>query len=287
MILKLLAPPLPSFISGGEDTYEIGQHHPNRKGIGVFDLIVVTKGVLHISEDDARYQVNEKETLILYPDGHHYSAMPCNSETHFYWFHFITANKWTTISPELTNSQYKEAMHDDPFKVKHFSIRLPKHCTIVNWEKVEWLCGQIIDPSPELNLAWEFQQQLLFQELLLELAANQDADRLLPSVALAEKAAAYLRRNYTNKVSYQELGRVLQFHPNHIARCMIDVLGFGPNEYVNRYRIEQAKTLLIYTDWPIERIAEKCGFSQLAYFSRFFKKLEGVSPNRFRKMGKG
>ncbi|WP_099159515.1 helix-turn-helix transcriptional regulator [Virgibacillus ndiopensis] len=286
MILQLFAPPLPSFMAGGEDTYKIGSSHPNRQAIGVFDLLVVTKGSLQVSEDGDCYQVNAKETLILYPDGHHYSTNPCNKETHFYWFHFTTTKKWTNLSPELTNYQYKKAIHDDPFKEKRFLIRLPKHCSIINWEKIEQLCEQIINPptpKTELEISWEFQQQLLFQQLLQELAANNYLDRSLPSVAIAEKAAAYLRRNYTTKISYKALGRALQFHPNHIARCMIDVLGYGPNEYVNHYRMEQAKSLLIYTDWSIERIAEKSGFSQLAYFSRLFKKMEGASPNYYRK----
>ena len=44
MIFQFTAPPLPHYIICGEDTYQVGDKHPDRYNIGVFDLILVTKG---------------------------------------------------------------------------------------------------------------------------------------------------------------------------------------------------------------------------------------------------
>jgi YesN/AraC family two-component response regulator len=105
----------------------------------------------------------------------------------------------------------------------------------------------------------------------------------MPAFAVAEKAAVYLRKNYAQKVTYEDLGHALSFHPNHIARCMIQAFGCTPIEYINKIRIDQSKILLLSTDWSTDRISEVCGFTQSAYFSRVFKKLEKLSPSQFRK----
>jgi YesN/AraC family two-component response regulator len=105
----------------------------------------------------------------------------------------------------------------------------------------------------------------------------------MPAFAVAEKAAIYLRKNYAQKITYEDLGYALRFHPNHIARCMIQAFGCTPIEYINKIRIDQAKILLLSTDWSTDRISEVCGFTQSAYFSRVFKKLEKLSPSQFRK----
>jgi AraC family transcriptional activator of pobA len=44
----------------------------------------------------------------------------------------------------------------------------------------------------------------------------------------------------------------------------------------------EAKRKLIYTQYPLDQIAYTLGFKDPAYFSRFFKKLEGVAPSVYR-----
>jgi hypothetical protein len=57
-----------------------------------------------------------------------------------------------------------------------------------------------------------------FQQLLQELTNHLHLANSMPSFAIAEKAAVYLRKNYAKKVTYEDLGSALRFHPNHIAR---------------------------------------------------------------------
>ena len=68
MIFQFTAPPLPHYIICGEDTYQVGDKHPDRYNIGVFDLILVTKGALFLEENGAAYRVRAGCYLILRPD---------------------------------------------------------------------------------------------------------------------------------------------------------------------------------------------------------------------------
>lgn len=281
-MLEILAPPLPVFIAGGEAVLKPGHSHPDRQGLGVFDLLIVKDGELFIGENGRNYKIGKRQSIILDPDKHHYPIAPCQTITRFYWIHFKTANEWFHASerssrkPEIIKS--KRLFAEQPF-----TIRLPKFCSIRNWDGVERLSRQLLSSYHQTTYFLEWQRQLLFQQLLQEMSIYMQVDTSLPSVMIAEKAAEYLRKNYRKKISYQELGEALSFHPNHIARCMRKVLGYTPIEYLNKIRFEQARFLLASTDLSIEEIAEQCGFSQLAYFSRYFKIQEGITPNEFRK----
>ena len=56
-----------------------------------------------------------------------------------------------------------------------------------------------------------------------------------------------------------------------------------PIQYIINYRISLAETLLKTTDNTIEEIAYACGFEDVSYFYRCYKKIKGVSPKKSRK----
>jgi AraC-like DNA-binding protein len=58
-------------------------------------------------------------------------------------------------------------------------------------------------------------------------------------------------------------------------------MGKSPQDYVRFIRVEAAKVLL-KQGYTITETAEKCGFSQTAYFSRLFKQATGVTPSEWR-----
>ena len=54
-----------------------------------------------------------------------------------------------------------------------------------------------------------------------------------------------------------------------------------PNRYIIHRRVEYAKTLLVSGLFSVEQIAEMCGFSDVYYFSKVFKKLTGIAPSKW------
>lgn len=71
--------------------------------------------------------------------------------------------------------------------------------------------------------------------------------------------------------------------PKYIGCFFKSMTGKTPIEYLNEYRIEKACHKLRYTDMPVTDIAFSCGFSDLSYFIKTFKRLKGVSPGKYRK----
>lgn len=55
------------------------------------------------------------------------------------------------------------------------------------------------------------------------------------------------------------------------------------NDFIMRCKLEEAKSLLAYTDKSISEISNYLCFSSQAYFQNVFKKKFGITPNEYRK----
>lgn len=69
----------------------------------------------------------------------------------------------------------------------------------------------------------------------------------------------------------------------HLARTLKTATGRTPTEYVNGLRLARAALLLTTTARPIVDISGECGFGQLSYFYRLFRKRFGASPDAYRR----
>ncbi|WP_233567165.1 helix-turn-helix transcriptional regulator [Cohnella endophytica] len=266
-VLSFFAPPFPYYTESGEARFEPGEQHPNRTGLGVFDLLFVVKGTLHIGEESSHWSLRRGDALVLLPDKHHYPVKPCEESTEFYWVHFQSPNRWQE-GERLPGAN---------------AIVLAKQWAVADFDHAERLIRKLIGLAvkPRSLSLWE--EQSAFWDLLRYMEEGGNADNQSPSRLIAEKAEAYIKRFYPTDVTNETLANALHFHPNYVTRCMKEVYGCTPMSYLNRYRIEQAQLLLLKTEGGISSIAEQVGFRYAPYFSNCFRKLIGESPMQYRR----
>jgi len=109
------------------------------------------------------------------------------------------------------------------------------------------------------------------------------SDTLPPHTgALVKRAVAYLHQNYDRPISRREVAEAIGVSANYLSEVFRRELGLSPWEYLNRYRIRQAKELLRRTDDTITAVALRVGFNDPSYFGRVFRKLTGLSPSAYR-----
>ncbi|GMK49011.1 MULTISPECIES: helix-turn-helix transcriptional regulator [Paenibacillus] len=274
LLLTFRSPPLPFFIESNRRTYQAGEEHPNRTNLGVFDLLFVQQGALYIAEEGNRWTLQAGDVLILRPDRWHHSFKPCQEETVFDWVHFQTVGAWE----ETEASQ--GSLRGDYYT---YAIRLPKKMHLSFPDEAKLLFSQLHEAaqSSSHGAFWERQQRFLHLLQMLDEGWRSDAAKA--GVSVAERAAAYLKMNYRSVITNTMLSEALQLHTNYITRCMTEVFGCTPQQYLLYYRLDQAKLLLIKTDWPIARVAEETGFRQTPHFSRLFAAQTGMPPLKFRK----
>ena len=62
-------------------------------------------------------------------------------------------------------------------------------------------------------------------------------------------------------------------------------MGLPPNAYLTRLRLQYATRLLRESSLPIKEIGARIGIADEAYFSRLFRKTNGICPSVFRADG--
>ncbi|MGN7761449.1 helix-turn-helix domain-containing protein [Paenibacillus sp. 22594] len=285
-ILHFISPPIPYFVDCGHATYAAGDVHINRNCIGVFDLIVVLKGILPVGEDGKEWKLREGEILILRPDGHHYGSAPCTEDTKIIWIHFQTFGSWKECMSmdECLESQVTLIeSHKQKAYLNHAdvcSIYIPKHMKISRkaMEVLDLFFEQEHEPQSLRNWKRQASFQSFLQYLDRDLASPSDAT----AIQLAEKVELFIRHNYTRDINNPMLQKELNYHPNYLAKSMLKTYGMTPMAYLQNYRVEQSKRLLLQTSWSVTRIAEEVGFHHVSHFSSCFSKKEGLSPSGFR-----
>ncbi|QMV43115.1 helix-turn-helix transcriptional regulator [Cohnella cholangitidis] len=286
-ILHFISPPVPYFIDCGRAYYNAGERHISRNNIGVFDLVVVAKGKLNIGEGSNEWGIEEGEAFILRPDANHYGTEPCSEDTEIIWIHFHTFGAWDECSGMnacLENQSSLIAAHKQTAYLNHSevcSIFIPKHTKLK--PKALEILNQFfqLEDEPRSLRNWKRQTafQMFIQHLDRELASTSDGT----AFHLAEKIELFIRQNYTIKLTNSTLQKELNYHPNYLAKCMLKVYGMTPMDYLLQYRIEQAKKLLVQTEWSVSRIAEEVGFQHGSYFTFCFSNKEGIAPLAFRR----
>ncbi len=76
----------------------------------------------------------------------------------------------------------------------------------------------------------------------------------------------------------------LAVHINHLNAAVHKITGKSTTAHINEKLVAEACSLLSHTDWTIADIAYSLGFEYPSYFTNFYKKHTGNSPNSFRKI---
>lgn len=98
-----------------------------------------------------------------------------------------------------------------------------------------------------------------------------------------ESVKAYIDENFQQKITLDNLSERYFINKYYLTRLFKDNYGMSVITYVNQLRITHAKQLLRFSDMPLEQIAYACGFESGYYFSKCFKKIEGITPSDYRK----
>ncbi len=99
---------------------------------------------------------------------------------------------------------------------------------------------------------------------------------------ITERTKSYILSNLGEDLSLTTIGQKMGFNPIYLSRVFKQAEGIGIREYVENCRMGMAKRLILNSRMKIYEIAEKCGYSNPAYFIKIFKAHFGISPQECR-----
>jgi AraC family transcriptional activator of pobA len=93
-----------------------------------------------------------------------------------------------------------------------------------------------------------------------------------------------IEKNYAQLRLPKQYAALLYITPNHLNALCNDFLGISAGALIRDRVILEAKRLLFNLDLRVSEIADKLNFDDQSYFIKFFKKYEGITPEKFRKL---
>lgn len=148
------------------------------------------------------------------------------------------------------------------------------------------------DPVSDSSLVTnDLTSQLYIKSSLLYILATLSAHGLfMPSeknfdkrVETIKTALTYIKSNYHEKIYISDLARQVNLNEQYFCRLFKKAIGCSPVEYINEYRIKQAKRLLEESDLPVMEICLECGFNNQGNFLQEFRRRTGTTPLQYRK----
>ena len=145
--------------------------------------------------------------------------------------------------------------------------------------------NKLVNLSMEDNPAKEAMADLSLKLFLLRLIQTQN----LVSISTKQKnnkiqpAIDYVHKHLSEKISVAKMAQESCMSQSAFYQYFKDTLNITPLEYVLRARIDHAKKLMADASITIAEISYASGFNNLNYFTKVFKKLEGITPSKYRR----
>ncbi|GMO04047.1 hypothetical protein LSA36186_22970 [Lachnoanaerobaculum sp. JCM 36186] len=104
--------------------------------------------------------------------------------------------------------------------------------------------------------------------------------------ALIQKSIEYMQEHFRESLTLTDISRTIGLSVSYFSYLFKQETGKNYIEYLNEIRLLATMKDLMNTDEKVVVVAQKNGFQNLEYFSRYFKKQTGESPARWRKLNR-
>ena len=120
-------------------------------------------------------------------------------------------------------------------------------------------------------------------ELALSIAQGESANENNSISSQVENIRDYIETHYMEHLSLSGLAEQFFVEPTYLSRKFSQKYNETITTYITRCRMDRAKKLMEDEKNKLEAISFEVGYDDYNYFSRVFRRLEGISPSEYRK----
>lgn len=99
---------------------------------------------------------------------------------------------------------------------------------------------------------------------------------------ILRKMVAYIREHYAEKIVLADIAGAGNVCKSKCCSLFKEEMGQTAIEFVNYYRLRMSADIIVSSDYSITQIAYDCGFDNLSYYCKNFKKYFGISPKQYK-----
>ena len=150
------------------------------------------------------------------------------------------------------------------------------------------LINKLIRISTGNDITKDILANLTLKELLIRLMQMQNLNNLQDNLHELTRGSRfahvvdYIKQHLTGKLSIDKLSQMACMSKPNFFKAFKNEMGISPVDYIIKERIKFAKHLMHNPYNSISDACYKAGFNNLNYFSRAFKKIEGITPSIYK-----
>ncbi|NIK75195.1 AraC-like DNA-binding protein [Paenibacillus castaneae] len=256
-----------------------------------FELLYVCQGEAATRMRGQKHLLSAGQLIFLPSGVYHQNEVVSAPNARFLGIHFDFFDE-LDIHTEADMIVNEAAVQEDKFATEAISDTFPPLSSNPVYTP-SLVCVQLME-----QLVHEFTNrplgyELVCKALMLSILAHLLRSPLLRSnsnasqhdwklAKLMEQIEAAPARTWTNAAIAEQLDLSI----DHTAKLFKGIAGLPPSEFVQSIRHREARRLLRETNLSIEVIGERVGYSDIHYFSRIFRRHEGISASEYRKFSK-
>ncbi len=149
----------------------------------------------------------------------------------------------------------------------------------------------LVDSFDKIRTVTDFNSlnelELRLRELVEDICKHVNHTRESSNSRLRDEVIALIQmRFHSADFSLEQLATHFRLSSSYLSRFIKEQTGMTFTDYVQQLRLDEAKRLLIETDWTVKDIVGRVGYIGVSKYIEKFRKLEGITPGEYRKLYK-
>lgn len=96
------------------------------------------------------------------------------------------------------------------------------------------------------------------------------------------RAINHIRQNYASKITMEGTDKMVHLSRSYFSKLFTEETGTSFTNYVIQVRIEKSKPILLDNSVRLADVANMVGFIDQSYYTKCFRKIVGIFPNKYR-----
>jgi AraC-like DNA-binding protein len=243
-----------------------------------YEFYLQTSGDRYIFLDDVCYTITRGDLIIFKPFVLHYAE----SREVDYYERYVMNFHPQKLSFLLNDNEIKLIFEKFDSCVIHLNEE-QYQSIYYNFKKADYYFIKKGIFSEKLLYSTIFQMIMSISELI-DTTKENTQHNMPPEIM---KAVLYINKHYKENIDLDKISEVIGMSKFHFSRLFHRTTGATFLEYLYNIRLTKVHKLLIGSNLPLHKIADKTGFSSTAHLSRTFRKVYQQSPRDFRKFLRG
>lgn len=163
---------------------------------------------------------------------------------------------------------------------KHYTPDIASHSEII--ETLNEICNNINNQSYGYETEVKYKLLRLHSLIIQNNLYEETTANETPFEKSLLTVIEYIHKNYSKKLYIDELAAIVGYSAVYFEKLFKAYIGKSPSEYIMIYRLNSAQRYLTETDYSVLEIAQMCGFPNVSYFIRTFRKFCNTTPHKYR-----